>query len=306
MPTVFAATLLATMLFAVPALAHEDPDLQIEEVSKHLAADPANASLYLRRGQLYRTKSQWPAALADFQTARRLDPTLAVVDLVVAETLLDAGDTALALAAADRFLVSSPSNSSGHIVRARILVAQGANLEAAAAFSRGIAIAKAREESQPDNYLARARAIAAAGDSHLDDAIASLDEGLKDLHNAIALELLAIELETRAKKWDAALNRIARIEKDARRKETWMARRGDVLAAAGRNDDARREYQAALAAIDKLPPNTRSVRATTGLADSLRSRITALAAPGAGQAAAIRPAAPASSNSKTQVSGGKP
>ena len=103
-------------------------------------------------------------------------------------------------------------------------------------------------------------------------------------------QMLAIELETHAGKWDAALARVAGIEADARRKEIWIDRRGNILAAAGRKEEARREYQRALAYIASLPPKSRSVRATAGLAGSLRRKLAAQDAAVSSQAAAAKPA----------------
>ena len=54
------------------------------------------------------------------------------------------------------------------------------------------------------------------------------------------------------------------------RKETWLARRADILARAGRTDQARSAYAAALTAIEALPAATRRTKAVAELEGRVR------------------------------------
>jgi len=128
---------------------------------------------------------------------------------------------------------------------------------AARELTRGIELHGSPMSPRPDVYLDRARALAAEGGEHVDEAIHGLDEGARRLGGAITLQLLAIDIEVRERRWDAALERLAAIEASSPRKESWLAHRGEVLLAAGRTDDARRVFQDALAAIAALPPHRR-------------------------------------------------
>jgi predicted Zn-dependent protease len=271
------AVFVLALLVKGPALAHDDPDHQVAELSAAIERSPRDASLRLQRAELHRFRRDWQAGLADLQAARELDPGLDAVDLAVAELTLDAGNTGAALPAIDRFLGRRPDHAKGHLVRARILLRDGQGLDAAAEFSRGIALAASAADGsplvQPDDYLDRARALAAAGQGHMDEAIAGLDEGIVALGHPITLELQAIELEQKRGRVDAALARLAAVEARANRKETWMARRADLLASAGRQDEAAAAWRDALAAIGRLPLRTRESRATQDLAASIRGRL---------------------------------
>jgi hypothetical protein len=118
---------------------------------------------------------------------------------------------------------------------------------------------------QPGDYLGRAQAEAACDPPRIDDAIRSLDEGARTLGGAITLRLAALDLEIAGRRWDAALARIAAIEADAQRKETWIVRRADLLRTAGRSEEAAAAYRAAAAAIEALPAAMRSREASSEL-----------------------------------------
>ena len=73
----------------------------------------------------------------------------------------------------------------------------------------------------------------------MEPAIQGLDQGAAEFHGAITLQLLAVELEVERRNWDSALARLAEIEANSTRKESWLARRGDVLVKADRPQEAR-------------------------------------------------------------------
>lgn len=257
-----------------PANAHDDPGAQLVELTRRIESDPKDASLYLRRADLFRTRGEWTAAVSDLQAARRLAPDLDTVDFALARVLFEAGTPGPALEASDRFLAARPDHAGAHLLRARVLVALGRPREAAAELTRGIELSTrlGSRAASPDDYLERARLLACPPIGDTAGALAGLDEGVQALGGAIALQMLAIDLEVERKDWDAALARIAAVERRAQRKETWIVRRGDVLAVAGRREEAGRAYGEALAAIDALPARLRTTDATAKLAAHARER----------------------------------
>ena len=58
------------------------------------------------------------------------------------------------------------------------------------------------------------------------------------------------------------------------RKETWLVRRAQILKEAGREEEAQKNYQEALAALDRLPPAHRGTRATLQLETRIRAAMT--------------------------------
>lgn len=298
-----ACLLAVALLFAAtaPAPAHDDPDRQLEDLNLRIAGQPGSAALLLERAELQRFRREWAAGVADLQEASRLDPSMAAVDLAMASLLLDAGNLGPALDAADRFLGRKPQSVSGHLTRARILYRSGRGPECADEVSRAVALDRERRRNsaaaspadsdsgiQPDDHLMRARALHDAG--RTDDAVAALDEGLADLGQPVSLQLFAIELEQKRGRSDLAVARVERLEAAARRKEAWMARRGDLLAAQGKHVEAAAAWRQARAAIAALPPRLRDGTTTRELEQELRARLRE-AGPAAGNAAAPVPVA---------------
>jgi predicted Zn-dependent protease len=260
-----------------PVWAHPELERQIADATARIEAHPADPELRLKRGELHRLHRDWPAAEADYAAARRLDPNLAAVDLVLGTMLLEAGRAAEARVTLDRFLARVPRHATGLATRARAWVELGRPLAAAEDYTRALRSLGPDERALPDYYLERARALAAAGPRHLDQAIAGLDEGLAALGQPVTLQLLAIDLEVQRKRPDAALARLERVAAAASRQEAWLVRRGEILEQAGRAEEARTAYRSALEAIERLPPGRRTTRAVERLEAEARGALARLA-----------------------------
>ena len=122
---------------------------------------------------------------------------------------------------------------------------------------------------EPELYLERAQVLG-EDKRYVHEALRGLDEGIKRLGPLVTLELAAIEIELRRKNYDAALTRLDLIAAQSERKEMWLVRRGEILKAAGRNEEAHVAFNAALVAIESLPSARRQSRAITAL--ELRAR----------------------------------
>jgi tetratricopeptide (TPR) repeat protein len=244
------------------ARAHGSFHDRLAAANAKIEAHPDQARLYVARAALYRDHRDYPEAMVDLDRAAALDPELADVDLMRGRVHLDLAQPAEADAALSRLLAKSPDDAAAFEARGRARATLGRNLEAARDYDRAIAL---RETPEPEPYLLRARALAAAGDEHLPEAIAGLDAGLARLGPAVALEQMALQLELRMGDTDAALRRLDRSAARSPRKDTWLARRGQILEAAGRNAEARQSYEQALAALAELPPSRRRASASREL-----------------------------------------
>lgn len=260
-----------------PAAAHGPIHEQIATLASRITADSQNAALYLKRGELHNHHREWDAALADYDRAARLDPTLAAVDLARGRTLLDAGRPGPAKLALDRFLAKHSDHAEALGTRARALVKLGQRLAAAADYTRAIAAWEGLNRPHPEYYLERARALAAEGGDHVKEALRGLDEGIQRLGPLVTLQLYAIDLELAANRYDAALARLQTLAAQSPRKEPWLARRGEILEQAGRVAPARLAYEQALAAIESLPARHRKTRATTELEAQIHAALAWLA-----------------------------
>jgi predicted Zn-dependent protease len=260
--------LVAICVALLPSFAHAHEGLheQIAAITAKIKRDPKNASLYLQRGELHRLHRDWVRAAADYDRAERLQPSLQIVDLARGKMFFDSGKLQRARLTLDRFLVRQPGHYEGLITRARVLAKLGARVDAAKDFTKALALSSAPE---PELYLERADVLA-ADKSQLDEALRGVDEGINKLGPLVTLQLAAIDLELRRKNYDGALVRLEQIAVQSQRKESWLVRRGDILKLAGRDEEARAAFNAALIAIESLPPAHRQSRAVSAL--ELRAR----------------------------------
>src|SRR5688572_25560507 len=253
--------------------AHGDLHEQIRAVTDQIAKDPKNSELYLKRGELHRAHQEWDDAQADYDHALALNPGLTVVDFTRGRMFLEANWPHSAKICLDRFLRKHTNHVEGFTARARTLVKLEKPLDAARDFTTAISFAPT---GRPELYIERAQALASAGDKHYEEALRGLDEGIGRLGPLVTIQLHAIDLELKRKQFDPALGRLEKIAAQSPRKETWLARRGEILQQAGRRDEARAAYEQALKALDTLPPARRNVPAMTELERRIKAAIEAI------------------------------
>jgi len=248
--------------------AHGDLHEQIRAVTEQIAKDPKNSELYFKRGELHRAHQEWDEAQADYDQALALNPGLTMIDFTRGRMLLEANWPHSAKICLDRFLRRHTNHVEGFTARARTLVKLEKPLDAARDFTTAIRYAPT---GRPELYIERAQALASAGEKHYQESLRGLDEGIEKLGPLVTLQLHAIDIELKRKKFDAALGRLDTVAAQSPRKETWLARRGEILQLAGRKAEARTAYLDALQALDSLPPARRNVPAMA----ELKRRITA-------------------------------
>jgi predicted Zn-dependent protease len=241
---------------------------QIADLTAQIKREPKNASLYLKRGELHRIHRDWDSAFADYGRAEQLNPRLDEVNFGRGRAYLEAGKPEQAKTSLDRFLIAKPGHVEALVTRARVLIRLNQAIAAASDFSGAIGqLAKPK----PEYYIERAQALVAGG--RHEEALNGIDEGVKKLGPIVTLQLFAIDLELSSKRYDAALSRLEQIAAQSPRKESWLARRGEILILAQRKDEARQAFKAALAAIETLPPYHRATKATLELERKVRTAL---------------------------------
>lgn len=266
---VFACLLSAA--FAPPiAFAHGDLHEQIVAISQRIAADPSNANLILRRAELHREHEQWQQADADYDLAGKLAPDNPAIGLGRGKLYLAMGKLNAARMSLDGVLGARPTHVDARATRAQVLQALGEHEAAAADFAQAIANASSPE---PDFYLGRAKSLSAARPARDDEALASLDAGITRLGKLPTLSLAAIDLQVKRGEFDDALQRLDKLRESQPRQEAWLERRGDILMAAQRSDEAMQAWRDAIAALDALPPRLRGTGAMLALRDRLTQRL---------------------------------
>jgi len=255
------------------ASAHADLLLQIEAVSLEIDKDPNNVELYLRRGTLRREHLEFETSYADFDKAEALSPQLEIIDFMRGRLFLDWGWPLSARASLDRFLSRQPRHVDALISRARALTKLNLRLAAARDYDAALAVSP---EPGPDLIIERAQVLMTEGPEQVAAAVQGLDEGLKRLGPLVTLQLFAIDAELKLKNYDGALVRVDKVAARSPRKETWLARRAEILTQAGRPEEAKQAYESALTALQTLPPTRRNVPAMRELAKRIQGEIDAL------------------------------
>ena len=253
------------------ALAHGDVHARIAVISEQIEKEPANALLFLQRGELHREHQDWKAAEADYDRAVQLDPKLVAADFCRGRMLAESGQPAAAREMFDRYLASNPDDGNAFLARARVRVRLGERKRAVADFTRAVELLR---EPPPECFLERAQALVADGRS--EEALAGLDEGIKKLGPIITLQLYAIDLDLVRKAYDAALARLDTILRQASRRENWLLRRAEIELLAGRAPDARKSFEAALDAVDALPVRLQGTQAMRHLKDRANAALVGL------------------------------
>ncbi len=283
------AAALAALVFGLavappPAAAHGPLHEQIESLTRRIATDPGDATLYLKRGRLHGHHGDWEKALADYDRAERLDPAVEGLTLARGRTLLDAGRHEEAKAELDRFLVSHPQHAAARVVRARACRALGQNRAAAEDYARAIAAEEEASAAPPELYLERARALAAEGAATREEALRVLDEGLARRGPVPALELYAIDLELAGGRYDSALARVDDAAARSSRSGSWWVRRGQILEEALRPGEARIAYEKALADLASRSAERGLSAAAARLESEVRSALSRLRRPPSAEA----------------------
>ena len=275
MVLVFCASLLACVA-ATTARAHGDLSDRITNLTAQIKITPANAALYLERGELHRLHLEFPDAFADFDRAQKIEPRLLKAEFCRGRALWESGDAKAALPPLTRYLANATNDANAFAVRARVHHQLGNVRAAVDDFTRAIAIAPI---GSPEFYIERAEALAASGAK--EEALRGLDQGIAKVGPLITFQLQAIDLEASLKRYDAALKRIDSVAVRAPRKESWLVRRAEILKLAGRAQESNAAYREALAALDKLPNSQRYTRAIIQMEASIRSALREDAKPSA-------------------------
>jgi cytochrome c-type biogenesis protein CcmH/NrfG len=221
--------LLLVVLISSTAWGHPEIVAQIEQLDREIAAQPANASLLLKRGDLYRRDGDYAAAQQDFSAAHRLDPSLSEYDFYAGRLALEMDDASIAEKQLGLYLQSYPGNAAAWALRGQARMDLQHPIEAAADFAAAI---QHSTKPTPALYLQQARAFDTAGREYQAKALEVIDQGLErfpmevsllGLGTDIALELKLNERArgyidtlpepiTNLPQWQARINKLAEAE----------------------------------------------------------------------------------------------
>lgn len=254
-----------------PTRAHADLIEQIRRLGDEIAKHPNAPALYLRRADLHRRHRTWPAAFADIAEARGLAPDMAEIDYAEAAVLLDLGRLKQAKVMLDRFLGRKPDHAGGLVLRARARKDLNDPLGAVGDLDHAI---KQMTPPSPEIYLERARILRGVGQMTAERLLAGLDAGVDRLGPVVALVALAIDVEVERNRPESALEWLKRLPKILQMLPMWEARRGDILLAADRREEALKSYRTALARLQAMAPIWRQSHTSRTLEARLQELVT--------------------------------
>ena len=249
-------------------LAHGPVHERLLVLDARIAAATNDSALYVQRAELHREHQDWTSALADLDRAQQLDARLVRADFCRARLFNDMGEFLKARVCLNQLLLVATNDTEALVLRARTLINLGVPAEAVADFSRAIVLMR---EPPPELFLERTDLLAAAGQT--DEALRGLDEGVKRLGALIVFESRALDLELSRTNYDGALLRLQAIVDASPRKESWLARRGDLLRQAGRIPEAKQSWTEAVKAVDALPDRVRESDEMVKLRARLRDEL---------------------------------
>ncbi len=250
---------------------HGNAHEQIILLSNAIAEDGKNAELFLQRADLYRAHQYPEPALKDYNQALEIEPKLIQAHLGLGALQLGLGEYKAALEHLDTFLKVAPKDAQGLIFRARTNYGLGKYAESVKDYDRAIELASA---PLPEWFLEQAQAVVElhwADGSEEDlqraygNAALKVRKGIELLGSAVTLEMAALEYERLGKDFDQALARVDRLLSQARRKESWLLRKGDLLKEAGRPAEATEAYQSALASISELSESRQMLKSVVSM-----------------------------------------
>lgn len=244
---------LLLLMAAWPARSHGPLHEQIQRLTLGIESRPDRRDLLIERGTLYRVHELYAEALADWERAARLDPKDATNDFRLGLGALGLRRTNAALEQLERFVGHVPRSIPGQLAAAEACRMAGRHGDAVRHWTVAI---RESEEPRPEWFLDRARSGELSG-MPPKEILAGLDEAIARHGPLPALQLKAVELEVGRGAVDDALRRLSETADRADRKERWLLRRAEVLAGAGRTDEARAEFLAARAALERLPDRIR-------------------------------------------------
>lgn len=273
----FIARAISCLIFSSPyactatAHAHGAYHEEIQRTDEQIAENPRDGSLWFRRGYLNVLHGEWQTALSDLERADRVEPNKYATDWLRGQALASGNKLDAAKVVLDDFITKYPLHGGALADRARVLIKLG-QLEAALADYRDAL--KKTANPEPDLVQEVANALVSAN-LH-EEAADLIDNHLKRLGHSPGLITLALDLEIKLGRYDAALSRVDAMQKTAPRAEPWMAKRASVLVQAGRIEESKQAWKSLFDHIQALPNLERGAHSMQIIAEQSQHALAAL------------------------------
>jgi tetratricopeptide (TPR) repeat protein len=228
--------------FSCPALAHDGPESEIEEITDRIKKEGESEDLLVQRAIEYRVLEKNAEAAKDLERALHFNPDSAMAQRELARTYFALGKTNEALDTASRGIKSAAEGAeraSLRIVRAEILRERKEHQKALEDADKAI-------NEHPGNvewYLFRSQLHVALKQKK--DRIEGLEEGVQATGSGV-LEAEWVDALIENGEHKRALEKIEEELKDSRLQSSWLIRRAKVRLASGQKEEAKADLKAAM------------------------------------------------------------
>jgi tetratricopeptide (TPR) repeat protein len=265
---------LALSAGAVPVRGHGAAPDRLAALAAALERTPDNAGLLVEQADLLVEHGDHAVAWASLERAGKLAPEGLPIERVRARLLLDEGRIVEAVAQLDNAVKRSPDDVPALTLRARAHQAQGrrqaslADYRLACAASSGLA---------GDLAIEAADAFVAAGQP--EEAGGVLKKSLRTAGKVPSILVRLIDIEVSLGRPAAAVEWAEVMKSQAPRPEPWMARRAELLALAGKTEEARAAWIELRDRLAGLPSLERGSPALRPLAERIAKALASLPVP---------------------------
>ena len=234
--------------------AHGDAHDRLKTLDQQIQQHPGNADLHLKRGRIYLEENHLAEARSDLEKVLALDPSKLGAHYFLAEVLFNSEHHDLAEKHAQQFVQANERNNFGAQSRGYWLIGQTRmarhQVEAAIqAYKMAIA---AKPDLTPDQYTLFVEACLAARGSHLDEALRLLDARLANPGSPDWIQDMAIDVELKAGRTDAAFARLDAMIASKKRLPFLYAQKASLQFDVGHFSEAEKSLHLARSAFSTL------------------------------------------------------
>lgn len=247
-PSLLPAACVAFFAFAGSMSGHGAAPDRLEAIASALRAEPDNPALLVEQADLLVEHGDHAVARRALDRADRLAPGRFPTDRVRARLFFEEGLLPESLACLDQAVAAHPDDTEARFLRARVLRATG---ELQKSLDDYLEACSRTEFVAGDHAVEAADALAEAGKTS--EAVSVLTKAVSSQGRMPSLLTRLIDLEIARGRTNEALAWVDAMRERAPRPEPWMVRRAELLAAAGRPEEAERAWTELDAHLRRLP-----------------------------------------------------
>lgn len=231
------------------AAAHGDYHDKVRGLTAQLSVRGNDASVRFELAKEHEGHDEFDLALAEADAVDLLEPGKHPTNWLRAKILNKQNRWTEAEALLNSQLESMPGHPDSLFQRGSARLKLG-NKDAAIADFQA-AVAKSNQVASPDFYATTARVLLESG--LFGEAVEIVRTGLSAHSSEMDLIILAVDTGAAAKEYDFALQNASRLESLWPVPGIWTVRRAELLAAAGRTDEASSTWRGLLKQLENLP-----------------------------------------------------